>query len=465
MEDINLPDPIHMPGLRAKLDVFAADHDKIHKWAGSSNIATLFYLYLFNKYKSHCVLSSEYNSTSPLGLYIKTNDLGIGNKIRAAQFDQLATQFVKCVTSGIPVIIIPLVVDLGQFGAHSNVLIYRKNSNTIEHFEPHGKLTVPNLDASVIGISIQEFVDVINSKLDESDKVKLLHAEDVCPKRGLQKIECKHGTCLESKGYCLAWSLFMTELALRNPEIPSRVLIDNIMDHIETKNGGEYLRKVIQGYVILIYDKIDRYYSAMVGSPLTPDVLAEVAGNVPMKEWVGVLVKVEMELMNDPKISTKKYIHRLRKFKTSVKPKWIKYENENKWYNPEENRIVHRNPEPGNTRKIHIATRMSKLMNPSHSSRTLSDNSTTLSSSIPFEPNHSSPNNNPYFNSPRSQRKYSRSTQYPSSSPQYPSSSLSLSAIGNKRKRTPSSNSASKRKHPVLDNNNSSKTRRNSKDN
>jgi len=240
----------------------------------------------------------------------------------------------------------------------------------------------------------------------------------------------------------------MAELALKNPEIPSRVLIDNIMDHIETKNGGEYLRKVIQGYVILMYDKIDRYYSAMVGSPLTPDVLADSAGNVPMKEWVGVLVKVEMELMNDPKISTKKYIHRLRKFK--MQPKWIKYENENKWYNPIENRIVYnRNPEPGNTRKIHIATRMSKLMNPSHSSRTLSDNSTTLSSSssIPFEPN-SSHNNNPYFNSPRtSPIKYSRSPQYPSSSPQY-------------HKRTPSSNSASKRKHPVLDNNNSSKTRR-----
>ena len=44
---VELPKPIHMPGLRAKLDVFAADHDKIHKWVGSSNIATLFYLYLF----------------------------------------------------------------------------------------------------------------------------------------------------------------------------------------------------------------------------------------------------------------------------------------------------------------------------------------------------------------------------------------------------------------------------------
>jgi hypothetical protein len=429
--EIKLPDPIQMPGIRAKLDVFAADHDKIHKWAGSSNIATLFYLYLFNKYKSRCVLSSEYNISSPLGLYIKTNDFGIGDRNRAAQFDQLATQFVKCVTS---VIIIPLVVDLGNFGAHSNVLIYRKKYKTIEHFEPHGKLMIPNLDTSVIGISIQAFVDVINSKLDESDKIELLQAENVCPQRGLQKIECRHGPCQETKGYCLAWSLFMAELALKNPEIPSRVLIDNIMDHIETKNGGEYLRKVIQGYVILMYDKIDRYYSAMVGSPLTPDVLADSAGNVPMKEWVGVLVKVEMELMNDPHISRTKYIHRLRKFK--MQPKWIKYEKTKTWFNPIDKHVVARDPEPTNAQKIHIAKRMSNLMHPSHSSRTRSNkySSKTLtlsrSSSLPFD--SPPPNNNPYFNS---------------------------HSNGHKRKRN--SNSSSKRK-PVLGrtNNNSSNTGR-----
>jgi len=347
---VKLPDLIHIPGIHVKMDLFSSGN-KIHKWVGNSNVSTLFYLYLFNKYKSHCIVSSKYNG-NPLGLFINFDDTA-DIELRNEQFEQVALQFLKCVEVESPpsVIIIPLGICSSAF-SHANVLIYRKNTNTIEHFEPHGgNFEAENFDSSVIGPTIQSFVNIINSNINTNSKgispIKLLHANQVCPGDGFQKIECRHGLCLETNGYCQAWSLFITEMALKNPNIPSKDLIDNLLVYIKTKEGTDYLRKVIQGYVDLIYDKISRYYSVMVGSPLTPEVLAESGTNSLMKEWVSTIVQVEMELMNNPEISRNQYIHRLRKFKTSVQTKYKKFYNRYNvpgWYNSDEYHLLTRNP-------------------------------------------------------------------------------------------------------------------------
>jgi hypothetical protein len=393
MENINLPVPIDIETrIRAKMDLFSSG-DKMHKWAGNSNISTLFYLYLFNKYKSRCILSSIYNDFSPLGLIIAFDQITTNDYYLRKQIKHISTQFVECVKSGTSVIIIPVVVCSKTF-SHANVLIYRKHSNTIEHFEPHGELNSDSLNSSMVQPIIQWFVDMINSKLelDGLPPIDILHANDTCPKYGFQTIESDHALlATEGDGYCQTWSLFMAELALRNPEIPGKILTENLLSYVKTKGGGQYLRKVIRGYVVLIYDKIDHYYSAVVGVPLTPEVLT--TKDFKLKDWVNTLVRVEMDLLNNnPKISTSKYIHRLNKFKTSVQT-WVKQNDElGTWKNMIDGSVSMRNPSPSRTKKIHIASRIGKLMRSNSSSKSHSSHSSHSSHNSSHSSHNSSHN-------------------------------------------------------------------------
>ena len=104
--------------------------------------------------------------------------------------------------------------------------------------------------------------------------IKYTQSNDVCPYvNGMQNLEGISRlikTAAEPSGYCSAWSMFFTELCLKNPEIPSSVLLDNIYDKlVNTENAADYLKKVIRGYAGLIYEKFTKMLSVFFKEKVT----------------------------------------------------------------------------------------------------------------------------------------------------------------------------------------------------
>jgi hypothetical protein len=92
--------------------------------------------------------------------------------------------------------------------------------------------------------------------------------------QNLEGISLLTKTKAEPSGYCTAWSMFFTELCLRNPEIPSSVLLDNIYDKLtKTENPSDYLKKVIRGYAGLVYEKFTKMLSVFFKEKVTIDMI------------------------------------------------------------------------------------------------------------------------------------------------------------------------------------------------
>jgi uncharacterized protein (DUF1810 family) len=106
-------------------------------------------------------------------------------------------------------------------------------------------------------------------------EVTLIPAEAVCPDiKGLQALEqtsaIPKNAILEPGGYCTSWSMFFTELCLKNPELSSRQIHDAIMEKTELYEAkNDYLRNVIRGYTCFINNKIAKYFSHVFGESMS----------------------------------------------------------------------------------------------------------------------------------------------------------------------------------------------------
>jgi hypothetical protein len=163
------------------------------------------------------------------------------------QLDNLSKSLVDCIKNvNSEVIIIPVQLLLEPGKGHANILIYRKKLNQIEHFEPHGRQFLGNQKMQqyneIIERWIQFFVLQLNSKLKivfkKQRDVRFINSSEVCPRiDGLQTLEAWSNLTniadLEPGGYCTAWSLFFTELCLKNPEVPSSELMNYIFNILE----------------------------------------------------------------------------------------------------------------------------------------------------------------------------------------------------------------------------------------
>ncbi len=327
---IKLPVPIMTRHLNKKLDVFTK-YDVIKKWEGTPLVSTLFNLYLFNKYKHSCLL----NVKEHLGVFLYIPEITNKN-IYETYINRLFTQakqLVDCIRNGSSIIVIPLTLQFVSSG-HANILIYRKKDNVIEHFEPHGstyKATYfnnENRDKTYILINkrLDQFIKFINDELaiHNHAPVKLIPANEVCPRTlGLQSIEERSSIKkknIESPGYCAVWSMFFTELVLKNPEYSSNELLSiifRILDQMSTEGESNYLRRVVTGYVNLIYEKIDKYYGFILGNKkdvlenlfnITDDHILKLISNKYM-----MIIEYQQQLYENPGLSKEQFIENLLK--------------------------------------------------------------------------------------------------------------------------------------------------------
>lgn len=140
--------------------------------------------------------------------------------------------------------------------------------------------------------------------------IKYTDPSKVCPySKGLQNIESVQSNLIktadEPVGYCSAWSMFFTELSLKNPEIPSSTLLNYVYEKFQNMTAveqGNYLRSIIRGYSIFIDEKIEKYFSIFFSSGLTLEKLNNFT-NVQLNELHNILtflINVEINLAINP---------------------------------------------------------------------------------------------------------------------------------------------------------------------
>jgi hypothetical protein len=259
-------------------------YDKVVPFRASLHISNLFYLYLFKKYKMNCIISNWQNGIELL-LDLKNTD-PIQNTNHDDLIEQTSDKIINCILDGSKIIIIPLIfeiiIDEQPMGSHVNLLIYRQNTSQLEHFEPHGAVYEGiggEFVTEQIHAFLEKFVKNLNllikeenklegllGKREKIQKIKLINAEFVCPDiEGLQALEETSEMprlIIEPTGYCAAWSMFFTELCLKNPERSSRDIYDAIMEKTELYDDkNTYLRNVIRGYTYFINNKIAKHFS------------------------------------------------------------------------------------------------------------------------------------------------------------------------------------------------------------
>ncbi len=324
---ITLPDPIQ--NIHDDLDVFSSNGTKIPNWMGNKIIISLFYLYLLNKYKSNCLLYFKFEKRYNLGLELRIRsyeNLSESNIIKIQKEDDryykaISTNLINCIKRpDVNIIIIPMCLYFfeDEIDLHANVLIYRKEFNQIEHFEPHGSFYSGSSIPVYKKISYElksRFIHILNTKLKKErlKPVTLIGSCEICPySRGLQQIEELAPNKLkeEGLGYCGAWSLFFTELALKNPTIPSHKLFKIIYKRINGEDGANYLRQIIRGYVNLMAEKIKTYYSILFGEKISINYIHHLHRNIDnlkyqtklvnIREYFFNIASLEMEIFNNP---------------------------------------------------------------------------------------------------------------------------------------------------------------------
>ena len=338
---------------KRRLDKFTLETE-INPWIAYYPLTTVFYIHLLHKYKMNCLLSSSRTKTF-VGFYFsfdlqKQTYEGLDAK-------HIVEQLFKCIQNGVAIITIPLIINFienGNHNPHANILIYRKKFNTIEHFEPHGKWFNDNLDmAKLINSAIEDQVNYLNSLIQNKyvndptklKLVKFISAEDSCPViMGFQDVQhryTKEGRKDHEDGYCGAWSLFFTELALCNPEIQSKDLMDKMYDRFYNKvtqsynykKMGDYFLDIIRGYSRMIHKKVLKVLDVVFGK----DYITVGQINDPnlwdtLHSEIGLLVDVEVELLNNPHITRENYYTEI--YKDLVDNGWQVKENNEELRDP-----------------------------------------------------------------------------------------------------------------------------------
>jgi len=264
-------------------------------------LTTISNLYLIKKYKTNCFMYGNLANDEnflyggfvfnflerQLDLPMEQIQINILSQINGPNLVQIHN-FLNCVKSGLP-IIIPLLFVFSDGSNHANMLIYRRELNIIEHFEPHGSFfdLNPTYGEKITTI-LQLLVDKIN-EIKSSNKelvvgiIRLIPSNEVCiHHRGLQAIQSQLASfSIEGSGYCQMWSLLFAELALLNPTINSRDILNEIYRLLDTQDGPAFLSNVIRGYVSVLGDEISSYLSEYINNAFTIENISYICRILP----------------------------------------------------------------------------------------------------------------------------------------------------------------------------------------
>jgi len=271
---VKMPDPYFIK-VKSKADLYNEKGiQKIVPYLTNLSIHKIFWTYLFAKYKSRC-----FSTKHRLIIQLDVDSVGVLNATARNMVVALKSvdAVVHCVMQDPKIFIIPVrIVEIKdgkkEISGHASCLIYRRQYNHFEHFEPHGTEYNHGTHTLTINYILTKFLEKVNADIDKKEKgrqpITLVKSSDVCPNKfGFQGLESRSSlfrTKDDSTGYCAAWSMFFAELCFKNPSKTSNELIQYILySNPSDKSRNDYLRELIRGYSQLINDKLTKYVSKM----------------------------------------------------------------------------------------------------------------------------------------------------------------------------------------------------------
>lgn len=161
-------------------------------------------------------------------------------------------------------LVMPLGIELAH-GAHSNILVYDKTTNTMERFEPNGSEPPFEFYYKPLALDkqIQEYFSTYFSDM------KYLRPKDFLPRIGFQSLE-EFDTAKrigDPGGFCVAWSIWYASQRIKHPILPPLKLVKKLIMDIKMKN--------------IMFRNFIRAFSVDI-----TDVRSKLLGNVDVNDWI-----------------------------------------------------------------------------------------------------------------------------------------------------------------------------------
>lgn len=195
--------------------------DKRMLWRGKGGHILLFLLYLAEKHRDMCALFTESRK-----IMVFTEDYSIvwscdeKKTCKITIPDGLISMIETCTKR---FIVIPLVLKQPGLENHINVLIYDRDQNILERFEPHGFTFAEEYNSNLLDVQLETlFKEIINPKMTFKSP------ENACPFQSFDIATSFGGPT----GFCAAWSLYYVDARLSNPDVPPDVLQLYLLDNL-----------------------------------------------------------------------------------------------------------------------------------------------------------------------------------------------------------------------------------------
>jgi ankyrin repeat protein len=170
--------------------------------------------------------------------------------------DNFYLNFKKCIKNTKKrFIIIPLGIELIQ-GSHANYILYDKNNNELERFEPHG-YSIPmgfNYEPTLLDKILEKrFKEIIPN-------IKYIRPKDYLPKIGFQLLDIYEDNKKkigDPDGFCALWAIWYIDMRLSYHNLERSKLVKIMIKSI--KSQGLSFRNIIRNYsknIINIRNKI-----------------------------------------------------------------------------------------------------------------------------------------------------------------------------------------------------------------
>ena len=207
----------------------------------SGQMINILTYYLNNKYGLSCRIRGTNNA--PI-----TFDL-VYTDVNAVVSKQLAEKLRTCISELPPdknVMFIPINQKVGNTGHHANMMIYRKDTNSIEHFDPNGKTKKFDKFTSILRPIFEKMnINYYPSKIN----IGFQYIEHTLKKTLGHDIIEREG----NEGFCIVWSFLIAEMALSNPTMSTDDILRYLHDKLATPEKNLFLRNVIRGYIHYLY--------------------------------------------------------------------------------------------------------------------------------------------------------------------------------------------------------------------
>jgi hypothetical protein len=185
-----------------------------------------------------CNVKSGINRTRILNSTIAINFKGNMNNIPKIWLPIDFKQKIEKCKEPLVIINLGLLNILGD-NNHANILIIDIIRKEIEHFEPHGELSIVGKGFNRVFDKI--IANMIPDLLPNSESYKFISSLDYCPKIGPQKKHKEFDSECTDGGYCAIWTTLYGHIRIVNPSIARQDIINYMLNNIDIS----YLKKYI----------------------------------------------------------------------------------------------------------------------------------------------------------------------------------------------------------------------------